>query len=73
LLKRKYVRDAESEFILDIVNETRTYDLSEIFSWNIGSILNDLTAEKSRDIASKLETVKDVIQAAIDKTLSAVE
>jgi len=74
LLKRKYVRDNESEFILDIVNETRTYDLCRIFGWGgLNFLMDGLTGKKSRDLASSLEKSYAGIQKAIDKTVEVFE
>jgi hypothetical protein len=74
LLKRKYVRDNESEFIIDIVNETRTYDLCRIFGWGgLNFLMDGLTGQKKRDLASSLEKSYDKIQKAIDKTAEVFE
>ncbi|MHB1152405.1 MAG: hypothetical protein ACYCWE_03885 [Eubacteriales bacterium] len=69
LLKRKYSRDNESEAMLDIVMNTRTYDLMFIFSWqNMNSIMTNLLQAGSYDLASKYEAVIEKTQTAINKT-----
>jgi len=74
LLKRKYTRDDESAFVLDIVNQTRTYDLCALFGWGgLNNLMNDLTSKKSRDLASGLDKIYDKTQTAIDKTVKAFQ
>ncbi|MHB1153486.1 MAG: extracellular solute-binding protein [Eubacteriales bacterium] len=70
VLKRKYTRDEESQLVLDIVNKTRTYDLSTMFNWGgLSSILNELTDKKQRDIMSAYDKIDANIQKAITKTM----
>ena len=69
LLKRKYVRDNESEFILDIVDETRTYDLCWIFGWGGLNGIMRLDKKMNRNAASEIEKILDKTQKAIDKTM----
>ena len=74
LLKRKYVRDDESEFILDIVYASRTYDLCRLFGWGgLNFLMDGLTAKKSRNLASEIEKIQNKTQKAIDKTVEAFE
>ena len=74
LLKRKYVRDDESEFILDIVNGSRTYDLCRIFRWGgLNDVMDNLTAGKKRNFASEIEKIYDRARAAIEKTVDSFE
>jgi hypothetical protein len=69
LLKRKYSRDNESEAMLDIVMNTRTYDLMFIFSWeNMNSIMTNLLQTKSYDLTSKYSAIIEKTQTAINKT-----
>lgn len=69
LLKRKYSRDNESEAMLDIVMNTRTYDLMFIFSWqNMNSVMTALLQTGSYDLTSKYEAIIEKTQTAIDKT-----
>ena len=74
MLKRKYVRDEESEFILDIVNETRTYDLASLFRWgNMDYMVIDVMQANSRDIASMFEKRYEATIGAIEKTMEAFD
>lgn len=73
LLKRKYIRDEESEFVIEILNKTRMYDLGLLFlewrSW--GAVMSDQTIARSRNLASEFEKTYNKTQAAIDKTVNA--
>ena len=74
LLKRKYVRDDESEFILDIVNGSRTYDLCRIFGWGgLNSVMDNLTGSKKRALASEIEKIYERTVKAIEKTADSFE
>ena len=74
LLKRKYVRDNESEFILDLVNETRTYDLCVIFAWGgLNTVMTNADMNKNTNPASEIEKLYDKAKIAIEKTVSAFE
>ena len=74
LLKRKYVRDDESEFIIDIVNTSRTYDLCRIFRWGgLNDVMDSLTGNKKRTLASEIEKIHDRVNQAIEKTVDAFE
>jgi len=74
LLKRKYVRDNESEFILDIVNETRTYDLCIIFRWGgLETLMSSVKMKDNNNPASEIEKLYDRTLKAIEKTVDAFE
>lgn len=67
-LKTKYVRDEESQQMLDIIYENRSCDLGNLF--NIGSLVSDLTSmifEKRQNNFVSLMTGKD---EAINNTLA---
>jgi len=74
MLKRKYVRDAESEFILDLVNETRTYDLASLFRWgNMDYLVIDVMDKDSRSISSEFEKRYESTFKAIETTMTAFD
>jgi len=74
LLLRKYIRDDESEFVLDIVNKSRVYDLSIIFSWGgLGNVIQATTAGKNRNLASEIQKIYDRALTEIEKTVTAFE
>ena len=74
LLKRKYIRDDESEFVLGILDETRTYDLCVLFGWGgLDGAMNNLTTSKKRSLAAEIEKIYAKTEAAIAKTVSVFE
>ncbi|MCL2814709.1 MAG: hypothetical protein FWD23_08920 [Oscillospiraceae bacterium] len=74
LLKRKYVRDNESEFILDIVNQTRTYDLCTIFGWGgMNGLMSNPDMKKNNNPASEIDKMYEKALLAIEKTVAAFE
>jgi len=74
MLKRKYVRDNESEFILDIINATHTYDLCMVFNWGgMFGIVNSLTANKNRNLASEMAKVYEKALKEIENTVNTFE
>jgi len=66
----KFLRDEESIEMLDIILETRVFDLAKAFNWsNLGMILEDMYRPKKRDFVSNYESKKDKIETAIAKTI----
>jgi len=73
-LKEKYARDDESSKMLDIIFGNRIYDLGDTYWCTIlrdGIFLNMFT-NNDRSPASNLATVQPVIDAAIDKVVTAL-
>lgn len=71
ILKTRDLKDAESEEMLDkyIFNHL-VYDLGNVYDFGgIQSMLGDLMANNSTDIASSLQGNLDKIQSAIDETV----
>jgi len=67
-LKGKYVRDNESEGMLDLIFDTRTYDLGDVF--NFGSLAGDwlgIGNSGNSDVASFYAKHEKNTQKAIDK------
>ena len=74
LLKRKYVRDSESEFVLDIIFDNRIYDLELLFNWGgIVDMMNNMTIKKNRNLASEMEKIYNRMEKAITKNIDAFE
>lgn len=74
LLKRKYLRDSESEFILDIVFDNRSYDLGLLFSWgDLFNRMENMFGAKNRNIVSEMEKITDKMKIAIAKTIDSFE
>jgi hypothetical protein len=74
-LKGKYTRDEESADMLDILFNTRTYDLGSI--WAFGGFDTDwlriMSISRSRDIVSLYERKEGQIQRDIDRLIQAIE
>lgn len=73
-LKGKYVRDNESEAMLDIIFSTKTYDLGDVFGF--GSLANDwlgIAGTGSSDVASFYAKHEKNAQKAIDKFIEKIE
>ena len=72
-LKSKYLRDDESEEMLDIIFNSRIYDLGEFYgfgglSWTWTTIIET----KNRDFVSMYEKVSGKIQNEIDKLIEKI-
>jgi hypothetical protein len=71
-LNYKYLRDAESIKMLDIILATRMYDISQIYNWgNMGSIFADMMATKSKDFSSLYAKREKSAEIAMQKTVDA--
>ncbi|MGI6202847.1 MAG: hypothetical protein ACOYID_05530 [Eubacteriales bacterium] len=73
-LKGKYVRDNESEAMLDLIFATRTYDLGDVF--NFGSLAGDwigIAGTGNRDVASFYARHEKAAQKAIDKFIEQLQ
>ena len=69
-LKGKYIRDNESEGMLDIIFKNRIYDIGVIY--NLGKIrdmFNILVNKKSSDIMSEYKKIEKAVQADLDALL----
>lgn len=64
VLGEKLVRDEESSEMLDIIFNSRMYDIGCI--WNFGDYLNTLNTGYKKDVASTLERSRKKIQNGID-------
>ena len=66
----KFLRDDESIEMLDIILDSRVYELAMSFGWSgLGGILEDLYRPKNRDFVSTYEKKQDVYTKAIEKTI----
>ena len=69
-LKRKNTRDNDSEAMLDIIFNSRAYDIGATYEF--GGMVGDfvrMTSTKDRNIISRYEAKADVIQADINKVV----
>jgi len=70
VLTGKYSRDNESEEMLDIVFDTRIFDLMSVYRWgNLIDTLNTQAGSLTTDIMSAVEKVTPAVQTAIEKTI----
>ena len=74
VLKGRGAKDTESTAMLDLINETKSFDASIAYGWSrqfsevlSNSILNGVT-----DVTSLIETYEEMIATEIDKTMSTV-
>jgi len=72
MMKRKYVRDDESETSLDIAAETRLYDPACYYNWGgLGDMLMHLLLARSKDIASSYEKIANIVDRDVEKSYNA--
>ena len=66
----KFLRDEESIEMLDIILDTKVFDLAKCFGWNsLGSVLEDMYRPKKRDFVSTYEKKFNSYEKAIAKTI----
>ncbi len=67
-LKGKFIRDEESEEMIELLLATRSYDLGAIFQWGTSfSIFNTATDKKIGTFASQVEKSQKSLDNAIQK------
>jgi hypothetical protein len=67
-LMGKFVRDNESEEMIELILATRTYDIGAIFQWgNSFSIFNNATKSRAGTFASQVEENAKTLNSAIQK------
>ena len=74
VLTRKYARDDESQEMLDIIFNSRVYDIGGVYSF--GNVFLDfisLAKKYDRNIASYYEKKRGAMEKAIDKVLDAFQ
>ena len=73
VLKRKLARDDESSEMLDIIYDSRVFDIVYTFNWgNIRNLANAIT-NTSNTIASNIASMKNSVISAYEKTLENIE
>lgn len=73
-LTGKYIRDTESEAMIDLIFDNKVFDLG--FILNIGGysgVIQGLEKAASDDVVSKYESIKSTAQATIDKYIESFE
>lgn len=73
MLKLRKIKDNESEAMLDLIFDHKVFDLGNVFNWGgatgINSFMNTVAFSGTNTFASTYESVKDAIQADLDKTI----
>lgn len=74
VLKAQKLDDTKSEEMLDFIFSNRVYDLGAIYNWgSVRDFLIPVCVNGTAQFASKYDSEKDTIIAAIDDTLSFLE
>ena len=67
-LKGKFIRDSESEDMIELILATRSYDLGSIFQWGTSfSIFGNATKSRVGTFASQVEKCEKSLNSAIQK------
>jgi hypothetical protein len=73
-MERKLMRDEESVYMLEIILDTRIFDLIMAYNWGeLWSSIQNLTRSQSRDFMSLFERLSDRTIAAIEATVTQFE
>ncbi|MFA6947676.1 MAG: hypothetical protein WCQ72_01705 [Eubacteriales bacterium] len=73
-LKGKYLRDNESESMIDLVLSNRSYDLAAIYDWGgVFAMFSSMYSSKKSDMASRYEKLKIKAETAIEKYITTIE
>jgi len=81
LLKDRKIQDYESEEMLDIIFGNRVYDLGVVYNWggtnfdanSLAAFMNNIAFSGSNTFTSKFESIRDMIESDMDKTVAAFE
>jgi hypothetical protein len=69
-LGNKYLRDDDSKPMIDIILNSRVYDLAYSYQWSsIGATINNAMVKNDRNIVSIYEKNADKVKKAIDATI----
>ncbi len=75
ILKLRKIQDDESEAMLDKIFDERVYDLGIVFNWggtenSIGGFLNNVAMSGQQTFSSSLESIADIVESDLEKTLA---
>ena len=71
-LEGKFLRDAESEEMLELINGTRVISMDEMFNWGMHGAIRSLFDNLSYDITSKISSVITSTETNLNKTVDFV-
>ena len=64
------MRDEDSEEMLDIILESRSYDIGYIYNWNgIRGIFENMISSSAFSFSSEIEKKQAAIEKAMQKTI----
>jgi hypothetical protein len=70
-LEGKYLRDEESMPMVELILDSRAYDLSNAYNWNnLGNIINDAMISNNSNIASLYAKHSEKTKNAIEKSIN---
>ncbi len=73
-ITNKALRDTDTEEMLDIIYNKRSYDLAALYDWGgIYSLPNTLISDNSTDFASAVAKIEAKVTAAIQETIDALK
>lgn len=74
-LTTKYAKDKESGPMIDLILETRVFDLAYYYSWGnvVSTVANALHAESNTSVASSSKKFNSNVNSLIKRTLSTIE
>jgi hypothetical protein len=79
ILKLRKIQDNESEEMLDIIFDSRVYDLGVAYAWggnssstanSIGSFMDSIAMSGTNTFISTLDSIDDTIETALEETLN---
>jgi len=74
VLQRKYTRDDESQEMLDIIFNSKVYDIGAAYSFgNVFTGFTTLASKQDRDVASYYDKNSGAMQTAIDKVVNTIQ
>lgn len=83
ILKKRSLKDDESEEVLDILFDNRVYDLGAIYGWgqttgiydpdSLTNFLNEIAKSGQNTFASKWESIKGKVEAGMQQTIDVFE
>ena len=73
-LNTRLIRDTESSDMLDIIFNTRVYDMGFMFNWGgMGTMIQDMYASRNADFTSSYEKLIEKAQTAMDTSIAVFE
>lgn len=80
IMKGRKIADPESEEMLDIIFDSRVYDLGSIYNWgganeydtnSITGFLNDVAFSSTKEFTSSWERIASMVQSDMEETIDA--